>query len=122
MAASPPETLRVHLAEQRSCGAPFTVAWSRSLEVALSETDDPDWLAVITATRETWRAAYERAPAARPERALHLIGTDPDRSVPLIGGDRICGHCGEAIAVGKRSSAVYCSRECQRSANGRMAA
>ncbi|MGI8726925.1 MAG: hypothetical protein ACR2K6_04510 [Solirubrobacterales bacterium] len=122
MVASPAKTLRVHLAEQRSAGAPFAAAWPRALQVALSEADErEEWSAVLVETLEAWRAAFERRPASRPERALAVVGGDPERTVPLI-GDRICEYCEEAIAASKQSNAVYCSRECQRAANGRAVA
>ena len=75
------------------------------------------WAQALDATRSAWSLAYDRLPPARHERAIALIATDPERDVALIGSDRICPICGDALAVSKPANAVYCSRECQRAAN-----
>lgn len=90
---------------------------------ALSEAvDHAEWTAALDGTRDAWRSAYDRLSAPRPQRALALVGADPERSVSIGEPERICGYCGEALAPSKRPNAVYCSRECQRAANGRVAA
>ncbi len=119
----PLETLSAALAESRRSGVAFPQAWPQALEAALSGADERDqWTKALLATQSAWEAAYDGKPATRPERALGLVGSDPERDVPLPPGSRICRRCGEPIPPAKASNAVYCSRECQRGVHGRIAA
>jgi len=108
-ASTPPEALRASLTAERDSGRPFAHAWPPALTLALE------------ATRRAWEAAYAHQDAPACERALAALGCDPERTVKLATTDgRICDKCGGPIPPAKDRRARYCSRVCQRAANGRQ--
>lgn len=124
-AHAPPELLRAALVAERDSGRPFGRAWPVALAVALRGAQTGDerdvWAGALEATRGAWEAAYGRQDAPVCERALAALGTDPERVVKLApAGGRICDRCGDSIPPAKKDRrARYCSRVCQRAANGR---
>lgn len=118
------ERLRVELATRRASGAPFSDAWTAALHAALPPRERRTWVRTLEETRTAWQGAYERRAPARAERALAAAGWDADREpLPSVDPrDRTCAHCGDPIPAGRRPTARYCSRSCQRAAHGRRAA
>lgn len=123
--APPPERLRRSLAARRERREPFPRAWSRALPDAIAAVDgeeQADWELTFESTRGRWRAAYELEPPSPAERAVATVATDPDRTVPIVDRNGTCPRCGGSIPPDRGPVAVYCSRRCQRAANGRQVA
>lgn len=119
----PPKTLGAELATARRSGIDFNAAWSAALTTALRGCDErAEWAVALDATRAAWSAAYHAEPARRAERALALVGSDPERTVAIGAEVRLCGVCGDPLEASRRSDARYCSRVCQRAAHGRRVA
>lgn len=100
------------------------MAWPATL-AALSAAEQREWLEALEDTAGAWHDAYSGRRASRAQRALSVVGDDPERDVPTLEPDawqRVCASCGEPIPEARRPSAVYCGHACQRAANGRRAA
>jgi len=119
------EILVVQLAGARRKGAGFADAWPDALAAALASVRDArecrEWTTVLAEMVETWRAAFERRPAARRERALRAVADDPDRE-PLDDADgepcgRRCEHCDAAIPDDRDPRTIYCSDRCRKNAH-----
>ena len=77
---TPAAAVRRALEESRVRGVPFDVAWEAAvaelprgrsqLTAARGEQHAAQWRAAITSAEASFRAAYERRPAPRGERAL----------------------------------------------------
>jgi hypothetical protein len=67
-------------------------------------------------TRLQWEAYYNRWPMRRRERALVAVADDPERE-PIGLRCPVCDGLIEQGGNGPRR--IYCSRQCQRAANGR---
>lgn len=110
-----PTVLLEQLAAARRRGESFEAAWPDAFVAALRAAhrrERQDWADVLGGMVESWRAAWERRPATRPELALGLIAAE-DRGVPLPA--RECEHCRGTIPDdrGRRGApARYCSDRC----------
>jgi hypothetical protein len=79
----PPGDLRIGLAAARERGLDFDDAWDEAWAGVRwprgGGTDDPSsrhvWKRALRATRDEWRAAYERTPSRGGEAAAALIGS-----------------------------------------------
>lgn len=82
-----PAPVRASLEEARRRGEPFESAWVSALTQALgAEPDERErsaWHAALEATRGPWEAAYAHETPPAAQRALALIGADPERTVPI---------------------------------------
>ncbi|QEC48968.1 hypothetical protein FSW04_16235 [Baekduia soli] len=105
------ELVRTRLAESRTAGLPFEVAWPIALHGV-----DAAWGPVLEDTADEWRAAFENRPPNCRLLALRSIGEDPDRSQPVDGE---CEHCGRPLPApavrGPRRR--YCTARCRRDAH-----
>ncbi len=120
--------LRAALDDARRDGSRLADVWPAAVRVALEAVDDPleraEWASALTATAASWWASFERLPAPRRERALRLIGADPERTEPAAevpAGARACAQCDGPIGADRRPHARYCGHTCKRAANGNMA-
>jgi hypothetical protein len=129
---SAPETLCRELRRLRNDGLTFNDAWAQALEIAIRvDCNAGDWLHIFNATREGWQRGYENRPAERQEDAALALAYDelgPLEHEDVDNPTRTCPQCGRELPktapAGRRKgrNAVYCTRECQRAANGRSAA
>ena len=80
---SPSTVLLSQLADARRRGESFEVAWADALAAALAVVEQVwerrEWRHVLDDMTSTWREAYLRVPAGKPERALAAVAQDPDR-------------------------------------------
>lgn len=125
-AVSVPATLRDRLTAARRAGEPFEAAWTPAVRAAVSGEPARErraWREALAATQTGWRAAYDRAPATRSDRAILMFAVDRDGE-PLaeVTEEPVCGRCSDPIPSGRKRGARYCSTACQRAANGRIAA
>jgi hypothetical protein len=116
----PPAVLRDRLATARCAGLSFDEAWPAALAAAVGATrwEREEWHEVLSEMVETWRAAWERHDATRPESALLALVTPEGQPLP----ERACEHCGEEIPAdrGVRGGAArFCSDRCRRRATYR---
>lgn len=114
---TPPAVLRDCLATARCAGVSFDEAWPDALTAAVEATrwEREEWQEVLSEMVETWRAAWERRDASRPESALLALVTPGGHPLP----ERACEHCGEEIPAdrGVRGAAArFCSDGCRRRA------
>jgi hypothetical protein len=119
MSTFPTCVLGDRLARARRDGQDFHEAWPPALADALRlVAGDPEelkqWHRVLVETLPVWRAAYDRAPATRRDRALALVADPADRE-PLP--ERACALCGRALPADAHRNRRYCSDLCRRSAS-----
>jgi hypothetical protein len=68
------DALRDHLAASRRRGLPFEWAWLNACAALVpDEPPNPGAAAVLSATREVWRACYERRPPPPAERTVAAL-------------------------------------------------
>lgn len=111
---TPPVVLRDRLAAARRSGVSFDEAWPVALAAAVTATqwEREEWRAILSGMVETWRAAWERRDASRPERALLELVTPGGTPLP----ERACENCGEEIPADRHRAARFCSDPCRRRA------
>jgi hypothetical protein len=111
---TPPVVLRERLATARSGGVNFDEAWPIALAAAVNtvQWERGEWQDILSGMIETWRAAWERRYASRPESALLAL--------PMPGGtplpERSCENCGEEMPADRHRAARFCSDPCRRHA------
>jgi len=74
------------LAAARAEGCCFEQAWPSSILAAAADAPSwhrEQWLTAFNATREAWRAGYDREAAPRRQRAV-LALLDPDEREPVV--------------------------------------
>lgn len=111
--------VRTALADARTAGVPFDVAWTAARRLAPA-----DWRSALNDTADAWRAAYCRESAPARLRAVSLLAEDTE-PVPLTTTTEratACGHCRGPIPSTRKRGSRYCSTVCQRQANGRQLA
>lgn len=114
---TPAAILGERLAAARRAGLRFDDAWPAALAEAVNTAswEREQWREAFSGTVETWRAAWERRTATRPERALLALVTPGGARLP----ERACAHCQREIPPerGKRGARpLYCSYRCARRA------
>src|SRR5271157_873601 len=94
---TPPVVLRDRLAAARRGCASFDEAWPVALAAAVNtaQWEREAWWDILSSMVETWRAAWERRDASRPERALLALAEPGGTPLP----ERACEQCGEEIAA-----------------------
>jgi|HubBroStandDraft_6_1064221.scaffolds.fasta_scaffold90521_3 hypothetical protein len=112
---TPPEVLRERLAAARHDGVGFDRAWPVALAAAVNtvQWEREEWIDALSGTIETWRAAWERSDATRPEQALAVIVRPGGEQLP----ERACEGCGEEMLPDRPRTARFCSDPCRRRAN-----
>jgi hypothetical protein len=115
---SPPTVLVQELAASRRRGASFAAAWPVALAGAVHsapQQEREDWADVLGGMYESWRAAFERRPASRPELALAIVAHDPERVLIAddFWPDVVCRHCSRPIPKTRDHRASYCSSACK---------
>ena len=121
---TPAELLGHDLAAARRRDSSFDDEWSRAVARALDGVAGADleaWQDALDSTRPAWRAAWERRPPTRAERALHAV-VDDDREALPDGYAGDCARCDAPIIItpGARRPGVprlYCTDACRRSAH-----
>lgn len=86
--------------------------------VAADTRERREWLSVLGEMMQTWRDAWERRAASRPEPGVSVVADDPERCVPLP--ERECEHCQGEIPADrgrKGAPALYCSDRCRHEAH-----
>lgn len=79
------------LAAARAEGRCFQQAWPSATLAAVADAPSwqrEQWMAAFNATREAWRAGYDREAAPRRQRAV-LALLDPDEREPVVDADRV---------------------------------
>ena len=72
------------------------------------------WHRALVETLPVWRAAYDRSPATRRDRALALVADPSDRE-PMA--ERACALCARPIPADAHRNRRYCGDACRRSAS-----
>ena len=70
--------LHAELRRARGRGLGFDDAWGPAMEVALRSASRPtrlDWMSALSATRDAWRAGYERRPPTAIASAAEMLAT-----------------------------------------------
>jgi hypothetical protein len=78
------------LGAARRRGDDFEDAWPAATLCAVRDAPEwqrEQWLTAFNATRDAWRAGYDRQHAPRRERAV-LALLDPDEREPVVDADR----------------------------------
>lgn len=111
---TPPVVLRDRLAAARRGGVSFDEAWPVALAAAVNaaQWEREEWRDTLSSMIETWRAAWERHDASRPERALLALVTPGGTPLP----ERACENCGKEIPADRHRNARFCSYPCRRRA------
>jgi hypothetical protein len=111
---TPPAVLRDRLAAARRGGVSFDEAWPVALAAAVNaaQWEREEWRDILSSMVETWRAAWERRDASRPERAVLALVTPGGMPLP----ERACENCGEEIPADRHRGARFCSDRCRRRA------
>jgi hypothetical protein len=109
--------LRERLADARGAGVGFADAWAAGLRAALdvAGSERSEWRQVLSETAEAWRVGFDRCSAAgRRERALLVLASDPERTVPVA---PLCENCGGPIPPERNRGARFCGGQCRRQHN-----
>src|SRR4051812_45529903 len=111
--------LRLDLTERRQAGEPFDDAWQAAVDAVRGRESDA-WREALQSTRAAWLRAYEGRALPPRERALMVVGAGEYGEFRDLAID-VCARCHEPLPENRprRGRALYCSRACQRAANGR---
>jgi hypothetical protein len=112
LAALPPRWVRLGLERARAAGVPFSDAWPLIL-AAIRGPDTDAWRAVLSATEDAWRRAFDGEPPTSAEEAVLLWAGDELADLTLV---RRCEHCDGEIAADRDRRARYCSDGCRAAA------
>jgi len=118
----PPAILLELLADARGRGLDFERAWLAGVTVALEGVrgnERSNWRAAFAGTRDGWECAWHRWQSPRKLRAVAAVVAESGRE-PIGLRCPACDAHVEQPAHGRRK--VYCSKACQRAANGRKLA
>jgi hypothetical protein len=115
----PPAILLELLADARGRGLDFEQAWPAGVTAALDGirgAERANWRAALGGTRDAWEIGWNRWPGSRRVRAPLAVAHDLERE-PIGLRCPTCDGRVEQLDSGRRR--IYCSRACQRAANGR---
>lgn len=104
----------VELVAHRARETDFDTAWAAALDLALAGEQDRDWRSALEETRDRWQAAYVGEPVRRPELALVVVASDPDRVALDDPGARRCQWCYAPIPAARKGGAKFCCDGCRR--------
>ncbi len=121
---TPPERLRLDLADARRAGLGFEDAWAAGVAAAV-HGQRPDegaaWSTALAATRDAWEAAWDGRAATTAQRAVHALAVDDERVALAEFGE--CGRCDAPLPPPRHGpQRRWCSDACRRAASRRVPA
>jgi hypothetical protein len=101
----------------RRAGVPFGIAWPQVLESVRDEA----WREALCQTAGSWRRAFDLEPPQASDAAIDLLSRGFANELADLDAADHCPVCDDVVVQRQRKGMprVYCSRACQRIANGR---